>query len=144
MLVYQVFLSAVVPFFFLFGFYVFHALILEFIQSPGRHLGFSPTFFMFGLAAAPSAIHLSVAGSRGPAVALIQFMAKFNLDFCNHLVVARCFSLHFSSLPIRHLIGAPLDFIKCIRWLATIRRISRMHPQPDHGLALTPVDDDAL
>lgn len=71
-------------------------------------------------------------------------MAKFNLDFCNHLVVARCFPLHFSSLPIRHLIGAPLDFIKCIRWLATIRRISRMHPQPDHGLALTPVDDDAL
>lgn len=131
-------------------FYLFHALILEFIQSPGRHSGFSPTFFMFGLAAAAAtdptvcSQNPSVCLGVCVAVALIQFMAKFNLDFCNHLVVARCFSLHFSSLPIRHLIAAPLDFIKCIRWLATIRRISRMHPQPDHGLALTPVDDDAL
>lgn len=119
-------------------------------------MGFSPTFFMFGLAAAVAAVAAAATDptvcSQYPsvrlgvclAVALIQLMAKFNLDFCNHLVVARCFSLHFSSLPVRHLIGAPLDFIKCIRWLATIRRISRMHPQPDHGLALTPVDDDAL
>lgn len=69
MLEYQVLLSAVVPFFFLFGFYVFHALILEFIQSPGRHLGFSPTFFMFGLAAAtatdPTVYSLSICLSRG-------------------------------------------------------------------------------
>lgn len=59
--------------FFLFRFYVFHALILEFIQSPGRHLGFSPTFFMFGLAAATAtdlseSIHLSVAGSVRPSL----------------------------------------------------------------------------
>lgn len=55
--------------FFLFRFYVFHALILEFIQSPGRHLGFSPTFFMFGLAAAtatdPTVYSLSICLSRG-------------------------------------------------------------------------------
>lgn len=70
MLVYQVLPSAVVPFFFLFGFLCISCAHLRIYTVARSALGFfSPTFFMFGLAAAtatdPTVYSLSICLSRG-------------------------------------------------------------------------------